>query len=375
MNTQKAAILQTVKDARQNGRRVGEILVTLGIKRATYYRWKKGDGRGAVSPRRVFPLLPAEQSRIDEMKATYPAYRHRRIQGLLQAEGCYVSASAVYAHLKKRDQVEPYVRREAPWKQPRYEIRQRNLLWGSDWTKLTIGHVRWYLLTVIDWFSRLLIAFDVVPTVNASHVKAVYQQGLRGQGLLLSAEQKPELRVDRGSPNTSRVTKEFFQDLEADLSFARVRRPTDNAITERFYGSIKQEEIYLVGDYPDEISAREEIGRYIDHYNHHRPHQALMNFTPGYVHQINNKTVLRQERQALKQAARARRQAYWLHANQALQNGSEGGYVDRDQKEIVECRPNMEGILKGEGAKEVPWYPKGAEPPTSDSLNNLVLSH
>jgi putative transposase len=374
MHTQKVAILQTVEDARLNGRRVNEVLATLGIKRATYYRWKKGMG-GRSSTRGGCSLTPAEHTRIDQVKDAHPAYRHRRIQGLLQEEGCYVSASAVYAHLKQWGQVEPYVRREAPWKQPRYEIRQRNLLWGSDWTKLSIGHVRWYLLTVIDWFSRLLIAFDVVPTVNASHVKAVYQQGLWGQGILLSADQKPELRVDRGSPNTSRVTKEFFQNLEATLSFARVRRPTDNAITERFYGSIKQEEIYLVGDYPDEISAREEIGRYIDHYNHHRPHQALMNFTPGYVHQVNNKTVLRQERQALKQAARARRQAYWLQANQALQNGSEGGYVDMDQKEIVKCRPNMEGILKGEGTKEVPWYPEGAEPPTSDSLNNLVLSH
>jgi transposase InsO family protein len=167
------------------------------------------------------------------VKDAHPEYRHRRIQGLLQTEGCYVSASAVYAHLKKRGQVEPYVRREAPWKQPRYEIRQRNLLWGSDWTRLRIGHVLWYLLTVIDWFSRLLIAFDVVPTVNASHVKAIYQRGVRAQGILLNAEQKPELRVDRGSPNTSWVTKEFFQDLEAALSFARVRRtmPLQNVFT------------------------------------------------------------------------------------------------------------------------------------------------
>ncbi|MCA9500638.1 MAG: integrase core domain-containing protein [Nitrospira sp.] len=166
-------------------------------------------------------------------------------------------------------------------KHPCYEIRQRNLLWGGDWTKLSIGHVQWYLLTVIDWFSQYLIAFDVVPTVNTSHVKAVYRQGLQAHGIPLGAERKPDLRVDRGSPNTSWVTKEFFQDLEADLSFARVRRPTDNAIMERFYGSIKQEEIYVVENYPDETSVREEIGRYIDHYNHRRPHQALLNLTPG----------------------------------------------------------------------------------------------
>lgn len=67
--------------------------------------------------------------------------------------------------------------------------------------------------------------------------------------------------MDRGSPNTAWVTQAFFQHLEVDLSFARVRRPTNNAITERLYGSIKQEEIYLMGNDPDETSAREEIGR------------------------------------------------------------------------------------------------------------------
>ena len=53
----------------------------------------------------------------------------------------------------------------------------------------------------------------------------------------------------------------------------------DNALTERFYGTVKHEEIYLVGNYPDETSAREELGRYIEFYNRSRPHQALLN--PG----------------------------------------------------------------------------------------------
>jgi transposase len=164
MHTQKTAILHMVQEARQNGRRAGEVLATLGMKRATYDRWKQGANREAGSPRRrTLALLPEEQRRIDEVKATHPSYRHRRIQGVLQAEGCSVSASAVYGHLKRRNQIEPYARREAPWKQPRYEIRQRNLLWGGDWTRLSIGYVRWYLLTIIDWFSRYLIAFDLVP--------------------------------------------------------------------------------------------------------------------------------------------------------------------------------------------------------------------
>ena len=114
MHAQKTAILETVEEARRHGRRVGDVLATLGIKRATYYRWKKGTGHGSVSPRRVFPLLPEEQHRIDEVKTAHPAYRHRRIHGVLQAEGRYVSASTIYRHLKQRSQVEPYTRWEAP---------------------------------------------------------------------------------------------------------------------------------------------------------------------------------------------------------------------------------------------------------------------
>ncbi|TAJ99503.1 hypothetical protein EPO44_10450 [bacterium] len=143
------------------------------------------------------------------MKETHTQLRHRQIQGILQAEGTYLSFSAIYGYLKQKGLVEPYARRPSPWEAPRYEVWQKNLMWGCDWTKLRIGDLRWYLLTVIDFFSRLIVAFDIVPTVNASHVKQIYRKGLLAQGILPS-QRKPELRVDQGSPNASWVTKEFF---------------------------------------------------------------------------------------------------------------------------------------------------------------------
>lgn len=375
MDTQQTAILETVADARRQGRRVGAVLATLGIPRATYYRWKKRAGGSANAPRQTGALLPEERQRIEAVKAAHPEYRHRRIQGVLQAEGHYVSASTVYLHLKQRGQVEPYHRREAPWKHPRYEIRHRNLLWGGDWTKVSMGYVRWYLLTIIDYFSRYLIAFAVVPTVTASQVQAVYREGLRAQGIPLGAAQKPQFRVDRGSPNTAWVTQAFFQDLAADLSFARVRRPTDNAITERFYGTLKQEEIYLVGNYPDPRSAQEEIGRSIDNYNYCRPHQALLNFTPAYVHQLNNKTHLLQERQALKQAARERRRTYWLQGSPALHGGETGGGGGMDEEAIVECRANMlDRLTHGQG-QTITEPREGAPALSHDSQHRPILSH
>jgi putative transposase len=300
MEAQKQAVIEEVEAHRRQGRPVAEVLGNVGVARSSYYRWKKDPQEKKPRGPSSYEITIEERQLIDEVKEQNPLYRHRRIQGVLQQRGVYLSASVIYGHLKQRGQVEPYERRAAPWKEPRYQVWQKNLLWGSDWTKLRVGGVRWYLLTVIDFFSRWIIAWEIVPTVHAGTIKAIYQAGLNNQGISLHSLTKPKLRVDRGSPNTSGVTQEFFEALGAELSFARVRRPTDNALTERFYGTVKQEEIYLVGNYPDEISAREEIGRYIASYHHSRPHQALMNFTPAHVHQVNNKSRLLAELKEIK---------------------------------------------------------------------------
>jgi len=327
MASQKQAVLGLVESHRGEGRSVSEVLGTVGVARSSYYRWKKGAGEKKDERPSSYELTVEERQMIEAVKESHPEYRHRRIQGMLQQQGVYLSASAIYGHLKELGQVEPYDRRAAPWKTARYEVWRRNLMWGSDWSKLSVGGIRWYLLTVIDFFSRLLIAYDVVPTVHAGYVKAIYQAGLSSPGISLHSETKPELRVDRGSPNTSGVTQEFFESLGAELSFARVRRPTDNALTERFYGTVKQEEIYLVGNYPDAQSAREELGRYIESYNQSRPHQALFNFTPAHVHQLNNKSVLMVELNEMKRKTREKRKAYW--AEQQNQSSVYRGGIPR----------------------------------------------
>lgn len=346
MGAQKQAVLDLVDSHRGQGRTVAEVLGSVGVARSSYYRWKKAQGKQTIHGQRSHEITAEERALIDEVKEQNPLYRHRRIQGVLQQRGVYLSASVIYGHLKQRGQIEPYQRRAAPWKEPRYEVWQRNQMWGSDWTKLSVGGVRWYLLTVIDFFSRSIIAWEVVPTVHAGTIKAIYQRGLNNQGISLDSQTKPKLRVDRGSPNTSGITQEFFEVLGADLSFARVRRPTDNALTERFYGTIKQEEIYLVGNYPDEISAKDEIGRYIERYHHQRPHQALMNFTPAHVHEVNNKSRLWAELKEIKRKTRDKRKAYWKQNPNPRSTPAEGGCPDKGPSRSVDPGANTEAVFK-----------------------------
>jgi transposase InsO family protein len=371
MGIQKQAIIELVASHREQGRTVGEVLRSAGVARSSYYRWKKGNGEKKAERPSSYELTVEERGLIDEVKQENPQYRHRRIQGILQQRGVYLSASVIYGHLKAQGQIEPYERRAAPWNSPRYQVWQRNLMWGSDWTKLRVGGVRWYLLTVIDFFSRVIVAWEVVPTVNAGNVKAIYQSGLNNQGISIRSEKKPQLRVDRGSPNTSGITQEFFDSLAAELSFARVRRPTDNALTERFYGTIKQEEIYLVGNYPDEISAKEEIGRYIENYHHCRPHQSLMNFAPAYVHQVNNKSLLMAELNEMKRKTREKRKAYWRQNSNPGSMPSAGGYSDKGQSHSVDPGANTAAVFQ----HQLPDSQNESPSTQNYSLLDPLLSH
>ncbi len=315
MENQKQEVLSFVESERQKGRALSEILKHLQVPRSNYYRWlkrrteiiNKNESRTTVKT-----VTVKEHLKIDEMKERHPEMRHRQIQGMLQLEGCYLSKTSVYKRLKAQGLVEYYERRSAPWDEPLYEVTRANVMWGADWTQLRIGGQRWYLLNLIDFFSRYVVHFEIVQNVCARHITDLYEAGLSSLNITMECPNKPELRLDQGSPNTARVTKEFFKDINADLSFARVRRPTDNARTERFYRTIKQEEIYIVGDYQDEQTAKETIGEYIKWYNEKRPHQALWNYTPWLVHETNNKTFMRNALKELKRKTWEERKEYWL---------------------------------------------------------------
>jgi putative transposase len=308
----KQEVVEFVERQKSLGVSRSKVLVDLAISSSTYYSWKKLIEQGPKEKKIPKPhpakLTPSEKQLIVATKRENPDKRHRQIQGLIQSCGTYISPSSVFKVLKSEGLARPFERRESPWKEPRYEIRARNLVWGTDWTKLKINHETWQLLTLIDFFSRKIIAWDIQPQINSGHIKAIYKEGLEIEEI---DGPKPKLRADQGSPNKSWVTKEFLATLSAELSLARLRRPTDNAITERFYGTIKQEEIYIVGSYPDHQSAMEEIGNYIDYYNEERPHQAIWNFSPSYVHEAKNKSAVLAELEAMKFQTKSRRREYW----------------------------------------------------------------
>ena len=129
---------------------------------------------------------------------------------------------------------------------------------------------------------------------------------------------KPILRTDPGSPNMAADVRIFLRQIGVVFSPGRVARPTDNARQERFYRTLKQEEVYCQDGYVSLHSAKASIGYWINYYNEVRPHQALFGYLPAIVHRCGNKTKLLEDyRRNVEKAKEKRRQERLLN-NQKL---------------------------------------------------------
>ena len=288
--TQRVRIIDRIDQLKASGVAKSKALKTLGICRSSYYGWQK---REYDPPRKhsIQSLTAAECAAIIEYKKRQPQLSHRQISGYLRSDGFWVSPSSSYRMLKARGWVEPRLLREAPWKTARYEPFRPNQIWGEDWTIITIAGMRYYLLTIIDYFSRVIVAWGIVKSVSQREVKDLLALAYMSENIDQKAS-KPMIRFDQGSPNMAHSTRRLIEELEMLFSPSRAHRPTDNARQERWYRTVKQEEIYCYPTYPTEQIARYSLRKYIEEYNERRPHQALLNFIPGYVHRMGNKSVL-----------------------------------------------------------------------------------
>jgi putative transposase len=170
-------------------------------------------------------------------------------------------------------------RRKKEWNRIVAEIP--NQLWQSDMTKVWAGpNVGWaYLVSVIDACPRDIVGWDLslrcrTQEAIAAIERAVLEQmseGPRGSGLVLN--------TDNGTQFTSTRFVETLSRLGITHRRTAFNHPEGNGLIERFHRSLKEEEIWL-NEYRSLEEAKQSIGRWIEEYNHDRPHRALNNRTP-----------------------------------------------------------------------------------------------
>jgi len=151
-----------------------------------------------------------------------------------------------------------------------------NHIWGIDITYIRLRASWMYLVAVLDWFSRYVVAWELSDTLELPFVLTCTRQAL--------SQATPKIwNSDQGSHFTSPQYLDLLLAQQVQVSMDGRGRCHDNIFTERLWRSVKYEEVYLT-EYANPREARQGISRYFGFYNSQRPHQALNYQTPATVY-------------------------------------------------------------------------------------------
>lgn len=224
--------------------------------------------------------------RIDELYLQRPFFGYRRITGWLRDLKWAVNEKRVLRLMRRMGLQAvlpgPHTSRRHP-QHPVYPYLLRDLtirapdeVWCADITYVPMKRGFLYLVAIMDWFSRYVLAWELSNSLETSFCAEALERAL-----------------DRGPPgifNTDQGSQFTSEDFTGRLQRAKIRismdgrgRATDNIFIERLWRSVKYEDIYL-RDYADGTEARRGLEQYFRFYNTERRHQALGNRTPIEVH-------------------------------------------------------------------------------------------
>jgi len=232
------------------------------------------------------PEEVALKHHIDRLYTASPFYGSRRIAAALQREGMSINRKAVQRHMHDMGIAGiapgPHLSTRSP-QHPVYPYLLRhvtsawpNHVWGIDIIYIRMEAGWLYLVAVLDWYSRFVVSWELDQTLELPFVLEAAQRAL--------AQATPQIwNSDQGSHFTSPQYLTLLQDAAVAISMDGKGRALDNIFTERLWRTIKYEEVYL-HSYAHPREARQSLTRYLDFYNHRRPHQALGYRTPAEVY-------------------------------------------------------------------------------------------
>ena len=237
---------------------------------------------------------------INNIYSDFPTYGSRRIHAQLKRDGYdvgkklvkkamkYMGIEALYTKpkttLANKDHYKyPYLLQDFRDYAGRVVIEMTNQVWSTDITyiKLEKGFV--YLAAIIDWHSKKVLSWKLSNTMDISLTTSVLKEAL-------AFYPKPEIfNTDQGSQYTAKAHVDILKRHDIKISMDGKGRATDNICIERFWRSIKYEEIYL-NEYKNMKVLHAAVKKYMETYNSQRLHSAIDYKTPDevYYQAINN---------------------------------------------------------------------------------------
>jgi len=225
-------------------------------------------------------------NRIDEIYTGCPTFGSRRITAVLKRSDIDVGRRKVQSIMRKMgiEAIYPKPRlsqansehRVYPYLLRNLQIDRPNQVWCSDITYIRMARGWLYLVAVMDWYSRYILSWELSNTLDSSFCVHALQAALKMGS--------PEIfNTDQGSQFTSKLFTDELLHNDIKISMDGRGRCFDNIFIERFWRSLKYEEVYI-NEYQTVNDAYLGIQKYIRFYNNERYHQSLNYKTPYEQH-------------------------------------------------------------------------------------------
>jgi transposase InsO family protein len=291
----------------------------LGINRSSFYKWYQQyhqKGLIGLEPDRPhshqqWNRIPvAERNMVAELALEHPMLSCRELSCKISDEiQVFISESSVYRILKERGLITTpaYVLMQAA-----QEFRQKTCfvheMWQTDFTYFKIIGWGWYyLITVLDDYSRFIIHWELCRNMGSEDVKRAIEAALQ-TAALKTGQRPPRLLSDNGPCFLAADLKTFLRTKNMNHTRGRPLHPQTQGKIERYHRSMKNT-VKLVNYYcPDEL--RESIESFVAYYNHERYHESLENVTPSDVYFGRQEQILARRRLLKERTLAKRRVAY-----------------------------------------------------------------
>ena len=313
-SSDKAEIIRLVEQSHLPARRT---LDKLGIPRSSFYRWYDRYQRGGPEaladrpsrPDRVWNRIPEPiRGHIIDLALEEPELSPRELAvRFTDEEKYFVSEASVYRLLKAHDLIASpayiVIKAAEAFKD---KTTAPNQLWQTDFTYLKVTSWGWYYLsTVLDDFSRFIVAWKLCATMKAQDVTATLDLALAASGLdHMAVVHRPRLLSDNGSSYLASDLADWLHERNIKHVRGAPFHPQTQGKIERWHQTLKNrillEHYYLPGDLERQVAA------FVQHYNHARYHESLGNLTPADVYFGRAKTILL-ERERIKRLTIANR--------------------------------------------------------------------
>jgi putative transposase len=300
--SEKLEIIQLVEQSHLPAKRT---LDKLGIPRTTFYRWYDRylvDGLAALKdkspkPGRVWNRIPDDiREKVIDMALEEADLSPRELAvRFTDTQSYFVSESSVYRLLKALDLITSpafvVIKAANEFKD---KTTAPNQMWQTDFTYLkVIGWGWFYLSTILDDFSRYIIAWKLCTTMKVDDVTDTLEMALQASGCdQANVAHKPRLLSDNGSSYIASDLKAWMESQGMKHVRGAPYHPQTQGKIERWHQTLKNrillENYYLPGDLEAQIDA------FVSYYNHQRYHESLKNLTPADVYFGRGQTILLQ---------------------------------------------------------------------------------